>query len=91
MEESISKILDSTSRALGLLIAKTKSNGGFPLSIFSRIFDATVSPIIEFSAHLWAFKERPKVNTMHLRSSLVWVKPLLLLHSLETLDGYHFR
>ena len=62
MEESISKILDSTSRALGLLIAKTKSNGGFPLSIFSRIFDATVSPIIEFSAHLWAFKERPKVN-----------------------------
>jgi len=31
MEESISKILDSTNRALGLLVAKTKLNGGFPL------------------------------------------------------------
>ena len=94
MEESIGKILDSTSRALGLLIAKTKSNGRFPLSIFSRIFDATVSPIIEFSAHLWAFKEHHKVNqtnTMHLGFSLVLVKPLLLLHSLETLVGFHFR
>ena len=54
--------MDSTNRALSLLIAKTKSNGGFPLAIFSRIFDATVTPIIEFSAHLWAFKERPKIN-----------------------------
>ena len=54
--------MDSTNRALGLLIAKTKSSGGFPLSIFSQTFDATVSPIIEFSAHLWAFKEHPKVK-----------------------------
>ena len=35
MEESISKTLDSTNKALGLLIAKTKFNGGFSLSIFS--------------------------------------------------------
>ena len=62
MEESISGSLESTNRALSLLIAKAKSNGGFSLDIFSWIFDATVTPIIEFSAHLWAFKERPRVN-----------------------------
>ena len=37
-------------------------NGGFSLDIFSQIFDATVTPIIEFSTYLWAFKECPKVN-----------------------------
>ena len=38
MEESIINILDSTNRALGLLIAKTKFNRGFPLSAFSPQF-----------------------------------------------------
>ena len=61
-EKSISKSLESANRALSLFIAKAKSNGRFSLDIFSRIFDATVTPIIEFNAHLWAFKECPKVN-----------------------------
>ena len=67
MEESISRSLETTNRALSLLIAKAKSNGRFSLDISSRIFDATVTPIIEFSAHLWAFKERPKVKYNALR------------------------
>ena len=94
VKESITRTLESNNRAISLLIAKAKSNGGFSLDIFFRIFDATVAPIIEFSAHLWAFKECPKVNQIQynaLSSSLVWVKPLLLFHSLETLTGYHFR
>ena len=49
MEESISRSSESTNRALSLLIAKAKSNGGFSPLKFLML--ATVTPIIRFSAH----------------------------------------
>ena len=62
IEESLKKVYESASRAAGVLIAKAKAHGGFPLDIFTRIFNATVLPVIDFSAHIWAHRDRPLLN-----------------------------
>ena len=74
--ESIINILDSTNEALGLLIAKTKFNRGFPLSAFSPQF--SMQQLLQLSGSVPTFgalKSTPRLiksNTMPLCSSLVW-------------------
>ena len=57
-DESIQRVYDSANRALGVLIAKAKTAHGFPLSVFSRLFDACVTPICTYSAHIWAHRKK---------------------------------
>jgi len=62
-DESIQKAYTCANRALGVLIAKAKAAHGFPLSVFSRLFDACVIPICTYSAHIWAHgKRQPRVK-----------------------------
>ena len=42
------------SRALGLLIAKTKTFGGLPFGNFSRLYDSSVFSVISYGASLGA-------------------------------------
>ena len=47
----MSKIVaQSASRALGLLISKSKSLGGMPYKCFTKYYDATVQSIISISS-----------------------------------------
>ena len=57
-DESIQRVYDSANRALGVLIAKAKTAHGFPLSVFSCLFDACVTPICTYSAHIWAHRKK---------------------------------
>ena len=45
-DESIQRVYNSANRALGVLITKAKTANGFPLSVFSRLFDACVTHIL---------------------------------------------
>ena len=56
-----------------LLGSREKAHGGFPLDIFTRIFNATVLPVIDFSAHIWAHRDRllTRYSTVPLGFSLV--------------------
>ena len=56
--ESIQRVYDGANRALGVLIAKAKTAHGFPLSVFSRLFDACVIPVCTYSAHIWAHRKK---------------------------------
>ena len=47
-DESIQRVYDCANRALGVLIAKAKTAHGFPLSVFSCLFDACVIPICSY-------------------------------------------
>ena len=50
MSKMVSK---AASRALGLLIAKSKAYGGMPYQCFTKCFDALVRPIINYGASIW--------------------------------------
>jgi len=43
----------SASRALGLIISKSRAFGGFHYSTFTKLYDSLVWPIISYSAPLW--------------------------------------
>ena len=58
----------SAGRALGLLIAKAKSNGGFPFGCFSKLYDSLVQPIIDYGASVWGQTEHGCINAIHNRA-----------------------
>ena len=64
-DESIQKVYTCANRALGVLIAKAKAVHGFPLSVFSHLFDACVIPLGTYlgSREKTASGENPKQCT----------------------------
>ncbi len=49
-------VAKSANRALGQLIAKHKAFGGMPQEIYRTLYDALMSPIIEYAEAIWANK-----------------------------------
>ena len=47
-----SSVAKSSSRALGLVIHKSKQNGGFPFECFTKLYDALEWPIIEYGSSI---------------------------------------
>jgi hypothetical protein len=43
-------------RALGVLVAKSKSQGGLPYPVFTKLYDTFVQPIIDYGAAIWGHK-----------------------------------
>ncbi len=50
-------VVKASGHALGLLIAKVNSNGGVPYDCFTKLYNALVQPIIDYSASIWGTKE----------------------------------
>ena len=70
LSESLQKVFDRAYKALGLIIAKSKSLGGFPFSVFSKLYNVSVIPIFNYIAHIWAFTPSPvctKIQNIALR------------------------
>lgn len=65
MAKAVSK---SASRALGLLIAKCKVNGGFNYSTFTKLFDTLVWSVIEYGASIWGCREFTCINAIKNRA-----------------------
>lgn len=61
-------VAKSASRALGLLIAKSKANGGFEFSIFTKLFDTLVMSVIEYGASIWGAREFTCINAIKNRA-----------------------
>ena len=45
MNEIVKTVAQSASRALGLIIAKSKIHGGFPYEVYTKLYNALVVPI----------------------------------------------
>ena len=54
----------AANRALGLLISKHKSFGGFPFRTFSKLYDSTVWSTISYGAAVWGDKNFSCVNAV---------------------------
>ncbi|XP_071123605.1 uncharacterized protein [Mytilus edulis] len=61
-------IAKSASRALGLLIAKCKSNGGFCYSTYTKLFDTLVWSVIDYGASIWGTREFSCINAVKNRA-----------------------
>ena len=51
------QVAASAHRALGLLIAKSKTIGGLPHACFKKLYEASVQSILDYGASVWGYKE----------------------------------
>ena len=56
MDESSEQVFDRANKALGVVIAKAKSIGGLPFTVFTKLYNTCIIPILGYTAHIWAFK-----------------------------------
>ena len=63
-----SYIAKAAGRALGLLIAKVKAAGGLPFSVFTKLYDNTVFPVISYAASVWSVKTFSCIETIQNRA-----------------------
>jgi len=58
----------SASRALGLLIAKSKAHGGMPFNCYTKLYDALVDSIINYGAAIWGVREFSCISSVQHRA-----------------------
>ena len=61
-------VVQSASRALGLLISKDKVVGGMPFECCTQCYSATVQSIIDYSAAIWGTKSMSCINAVQNRA-----------------------
>ena len=61
-------VAQSASRALGLVIAKCKLAGGVPYSVFTKLYDSVVWPVISYGAAIWGCRSFSCINAVHNRA-----------------------
>ena len=62
-------VAQSANRALGLLIAKSKSIEGFPIQAFTKQFESTVVPVILYEASIWGNDDYSCINAVQHREA----------------------
>ncbi len=58
----------SASRALGLLIVKSKAHGGFQHNIFTKLFDTLVWSVINYGSAIWGTREFSCISAVQNRA-----------------------
>ena len=61
-------VAQSASRALGLLIAKSKALGGMPYKVFTKWYDTMVLPVVSYGAAVWGNKTYSCINAVQNRA-----------------------
>ena len=57
-------VAKSASRALGVLIAKSKAHGGMPYEVFTKLFNSVVQPVIDYGASIWGTRDFACINSV---------------------------
>jgi hypothetical protein len=50
---TVKYVAQAARRALGVLVAKCKSQGGLPYEVFTKLYDVLVQPIIDYGPCVW--------------------------------------
>ena len=61
-------LADSAGRALGSIITKMIKNGGFPLNVYSILYEACVTSIAEYSGEVFGYNQHQPTFKLHLRA-----------------------
>ena len=82
----IQKVYTCANHALGVVIATPKAAHGFPLPVFSHLYEACVIPICAYSAHVWAIRKRQPLEKIQ-NDALIYFFGLGPATPLATLPG----
>ena len=63
-----SNVAKSASRALGLVIYKSKLNDDFPYECFSKLYDSLVWPVIDYGSCIWGTSRRNCIEAVQNRA-----------------------
>ena len=61
-------VAKSASRALGLVIHKSKLNRGFPYECLTKLYDTLVWPIVEYGSCIWGTRKRTCIEAVQNRA-----------------------
>ena len=56
VDESLEKVFDRANKASGVVIAKAKSIGGLPFTVFTKLYNTCIIPIVGYTAHIYHCK-----------------------------------
>ena len=62
-------VAESANRALGMLIAKTKTFGGIPYEAFSKLYESTVVPVITYASSIWGCENFSCISAVQNRAA----------------------
>jgi hypothetical protein len=58
-------VAQAATRALGVLIAKSKANGGLPFQTYTKLYDSLVWPIVDYGAVVWGMQVHSSIESVH--------------------------
>ena len=61
-------VAQAASRALGLLIAKDKCNGGMPFKCYTKLYESLVQSVIDYGAAIWGTQEYSCISAVQNRA-----------------------
>jgi len=61
-------VAQSATRALGLVIAKSKQSGGMEYNVFKKLYDNLVQPIITYGAAIWGLQDYSCIKAVQHRA-----------------------
>ena len=62
-------VANAASRALGLLIAKSRAHGGMPYNCFSKLYSCLIQSIIDYGAAIWGTRDFTCIQAVQNRAS----------------------
>ena len=62
--ETARAVAKSASRALGIVIAKCKANGGVPYNVFTQLYNSVVWPVVEYGASIWGTVDQACIESV---------------------------
>jgi hypothetical protein len=69
----VTELSKSASRALGALISKYYSTGGMDYSVFTKLYQALIVPVLTYGSAVWGFKKYRSINSVQMRASKVFL------------------
>ena len=67
-QKSVDHLAESASRALGSLVTKMIKNGGFPLKVYSKLYDSCVCSISDYGSEVLGYSEYTSLERIHSRA-----------------------
>ena len=61
-------VAKAASRALGVLIAKSKALGGMPFKCFKKLYETMVLPVIHYGSAIWGHSQFSCINGVHIKA-----------------------
>ncbi|XP_033750928.1 uncharacterized protein LOC117335116 [Pecten maximus] len=73
MKLAVQELSKSASRALGLLISKFYRAGGMTYSVFTKLYESLVQPVLLYCSAIWGQAERREINNVQNRAIKVFL------------------